>query len=147
MVRAHLLLAGLRVQGPREEELELEARSAMTILIDLPYPPTLNSMYRNVVIGGFARTLLSKAARAYKQSVADVCTAERIKPLAGPVELRLVAYRPSKRGDLDGVLKALCDALQGYCYENDNQIVCIMAWRRDDKDRPRVEVAVTPFGA
>jgi len=42
----------------------------------------------------------------------------------GPVDMTIVAVPPDgKRRDIDNILKALLDALQGLLYHNDNQIV------------------------
>ena len=112
--------------------------------VTLPYPPVLNRMYRAVVIGNAARILLSKHAREYKSRVADICTAARVKPLLGTVRIEIDAYRPRRVGDLDGALKVACDSLQGFLYENDSQIVEILARRFDDKYNPRLEVTVCP---
>ena len=63
----------------------------------------------------------------------------------GPVALNLTVFRPRKSGDLDNYLKIMLDALQGFLYDNDSQIVEIHAYRQDDKDNPRVVLtAYTP---
>lgn len=113
--------------------------------LTLPYPPTLNRMYRAVVIGKNARVLLSAEARSYKSKVADICAAANEKPLRGTVIVFVDAYRPRKVGDLDGALKVALDSLQGFCYENDNQVVRIVANRFDDKQNPRLEIEVCPY--
>jgi Holliday junction resolvase RusA-like endonuclease len=66
-------------------------------------------------------------------------------PLKGEVSVQLAVYRPQRRGDLDNTLKVVLDSLRGIAYVDDSQIVQILARRYDDKERPRVELIVTPF--
>lgn len=111
------------------------------IRLTLPYPPTAN-LYWRVYRG---RPVKSNEARAYQQGVRFRAAAARAKPIAGDVYLRAVLYRPARRGDLDNTLKVLLDALQGYAYANDNQIVELHAVRLEDPADPRVEVTVEPW--
>lgn len=116
----------------------------------LPYPPALNTMYRSVVIGGYARVLLSKEARKYKETVAERCvkaglTTPVLKP--GLVSLQINLFRARKAGDIDGPLKGLLDSLQGFIYESDSQISQLHVYRMDDKGNPRVEVWASPAPA
>jgi Holliday junction resolvase RusA-like endonuclease len=110
-----------------------------TITLTLPYPPSLNRMYRSVA----GRVLISREGRAYKKLIGDLCLMKRVRPMDGDVSLTLTAYRPRRSGDLDNTQKALLDALQGHVYHNDGQIVEIHARREDDKANPRVEVEIT----
>lgn len=59
------------------------------------------------------------------------------KMLAGEV-------RPTKRGDLDNVVKTVADALNGFAYYDDSQIVQIYA-ERFYSDKPRIDVIVRSF--
>jgi crossover junction endodeoxyribonuclease RusA len=104
--------------------------------ITLPYPPSLNRYWR--AFSG--RVILSKEARAYKATVARLCTGT--DPHTDRVALFIRVYRPAKRGDVDNILKALLDAMQGHVYMNDSQVVELHVFRLDDKARPRVEVEV-----
>lgn len=103
----------------------------------LPYPPSVNRMWRNV--GG--RTLLSREGRAYRERVKDVCVG--LRPLSGDVAVRLKLYRPRKVGDLDNAFKGVLDSLRGIAFHDDKQVIRIEAERHDDKHNPRVEVWVT----
>ncbi len=119
-------------------------RSGQEIRLTLPYPPSTNAAWRSVVIKGRVRVLLSKQGRLFKKAVAAL--AKGCTPLDGPVSLTVYVHRPMKRGDLSNRIKILEDALQGFAYRNDDQIVHIVAWRWDDKVNPRVEVVVRPAG-
>ena len=86
------------------------------MIIDLPYPPTVNTYWRNV--GG--RTLLSKAGRDYRRLAVDSCLAWKVvnktpgnAPCGGPLDVEIVAYPPDRRKrDLDNLPKGVLDALQ-----------------------------------
>ena len=109
--------------------------------IILPYPPSLNRLYRSVNGG----VKLSEVGRQYKKDVAKACLAQRVKSTTEEVAVHIHAYRPAKRGDLDNTLKALLDSIQGIAYENDSQIGEIHAKRFEDKKNPRVEITITPL--
>ena len=111
-------------------------------MLILPYPPTVNLYWRMVVIGKAPRMLISAEGREYKTNVGELCVRQGLRPLDGPVRLTLDFYRPRKAGDLDNVLKAPLDALKGFAYHDDKQIVELHARRHDDKARPRVEVLI-----
>lgn len=83
------------------------------ISLELPWPPSTNQIWRNTMVGGKPRTLLSAVGRSYRKSVADVCLLARAsKGLAGRVRVDIVACPPDKRQrDLDNMLKAPLDAL------------------------------------
>jgi crossover junction endodeoxyribonuclease RusA len=111
----------------------------MSATLVLPYPPANNHYYRAVPGRG---VLLSAEARRYKEDAGMVALAAGVRPVDGPVALTVTLYRPQKRGDIDGRLKGLLDALNGIAYRDDSQVVELHAYRLDDKDHPRVEVQV-----
>lgn len=84
------------------------------ITVTLPYPPTVNTYWRTVMIGKAPRTLISAKGRQYKQDVAHACASEgcagaRVK---GRLAVTLTAYPPDRRlRDLDNLTKAPLDAL------------------------------------
>ena len=49
----------------------------MTIVLKLPYPPSLNHYYRHIVVGGQARVLISSEGRAYIGMVAQFCMLQK----------------------------------------------------------------------
>lgn len=110
------------------------------IRLTLPYPPSANRYWR--VVRG--QTLVSAEARAYKRTVAQLCLVARIRPFTGDVMLMLDIYRPLRRGDLSNRIKVLEDALEGYAFDDDAQVVDIAARRFDDKANPRAEVVIIP---
>lgn len=59
----------------------------------------------------------------------------------GAVELMISIYQPTKRGDIDGRIKAIQDALEGYAYANDAQITRLTVEKFVDRVNPRVELS------
>lgn len=105
----------------------------------LPFPPSLNHLWRNVS----GRTLLSAAGRRYRASVAKAALLARPERFGdAEVALRIVAFVPDRRRrDLDNILKAALDGMQhAGLYDDDSQIVDLRI-RRGGVDRaaPRLE--------
>lgn len=101
------------------------------IILTLPEPPSSNIYWR---VAG-SRIHRSHAADRYKAVVALATKGYRKDGAAaipeGPIALVLVWHRSIKRGDLDNRLKITCDALAGFLYSEDAQIVQIWARRVD----------------
>lgn len=104
----------------------------------LPEAPSSNRWWRKFR----GRMVLSAAARDYKATVALLLS--RAKPAQGPVKVTLDWYRGRKSGDLDKRVGITLDALQGSLFENDSQVVELVARRHDDPSNPRIEVEVCP---
>lgn len=80
-----------------------------TLQLTLPWPPTVNTYYRNVQ----GKTLISAAGRAYRAAVADQVLIQRgAKQYAGRLSVAIVAHVPDRRRrDLDNLLKSTLDSL------------------------------------
>ena len=111
----------------------------MTAPLVLPYPPGDNHLY--AVVRG--RKILSAEGRAFKARVAWLAKMARATPLDGPVVAHVAVYRPRKAGDLTRAFKALFDALNGWLYRDDGQIVELHARRYEDRANPRIEIRIT----
>jgi crossover junction endodeoxyribonuclease RusA len=73
---------------------------------DLPYPPVNNSYYRNFR----GRMVISAKGRAYAAEVARLIG--KVEPISERIDLTIEAFPPDlRRRDLDGIPKALQDAL------------------------------------
>ena len=84
------------------------------MIINLPFPPTSNSYWRNIVMGGRPRTLISKKGREYTVLVGHVVDNDfgDLAPMDGRLEVIVHLYPPDKRKrDLDNYLKSLFDAI------------------------------------
>ena len=109
----------------------------------LPVPPSANIYWR--MFRG--RIVKSKRARDYQKSVAKLVLAElgakgKIPAFDGEVAVSLVVYRAARRGDLDNFLKVALDAMRGVVFEDDSQVVRIVADRDDSPGRPRLEMLI-----
>lgn len=112
------------------------------ISLTLPYPPLTNNLYFDVVRAGRAFRVPTTKLKAFKESVAKICSQERIEPILGDVAMSVKVFRPQRSGDIDGTFKALIDSLQGIAYLNDKQLVWFHAERFEDKFQPRAEVQI-----
>lgn len=111
-----------------------------SVKVTLPYPPSVNRLYNRTRSGGVHK---SARAVAFTEEVALICNGLDSEPFTGRVRVDISAYRPSKRGDIDNIAKATLDALEGYTYHNDKQIVELHIRRFDDPKNPRLAVKVT----
>lgn len=112
----------------------------------LPWPPTVNTYWRHVVMGRSARVLLSREGRAYRDQVADAVLKQGPRPtLAGPLQVVLLAYPPDRRTrDLDNITKGILDGLtHALVYLDDSQIDDLRIVRRAVEKPGRVVVHIS----
>lgn len=114
----------------------------MTVTIEIPFPPTVNTIWRNFR----GRMVMSKAGREYRQAVVGAVYAARVQGF-GRQKLSVVigAHMPDeRRRDLDNLLKAANDALQAArLFEDDSQIVDLRIYRAGlDRKNPRLAVTL-----
>lgn len=115
--------------------------------ITLPYPPTVNTYWRNVA----GRVLISAKGRVYRTEVAKaVMLARRAGtvpawPISKRLAVRLDAAPPDRRvRDLDNITKALLDALtQAEVWLDDSQIDDLRIVRQPHMPGGQVVVTVT----
>ena len=60
--------------------------------------------------------------------------------LEGNLRVCVHLYRPRKIGDADNTLKCLLDSANGIAWQDDEQIVELHVFRKDDRKNPRVEL-------
>jgi len=111
----------------------------------LPYPPTLNTLYRRV--GN--RTLISQAGRRYGE-LAALCVRAALDRAANTVPptphvVTLLATPPDRRRrDLDNLPKKILDVVYAGIGVDDSRIDrLVVEWRRDG-GTARVEVLIEP---
>jgi crossover junction endodeoxyribonuclease RusA len=105
------------------------------VIIELPFPPSLNSYWRHIVIKGRARTLISKRGREYKKDVTDIATGICEK-LTGRLRVFLYLYPPTKRvTDCDNYAKAVLDALTDSGVWGDDSQIDELTIRREEVTR------------
>ena len=110
--------------------------------------------------GRAARAITPKVTRAYAKAIAYSYMAARATPAPwnGPVAIYMTAYMAPRRTvghdlpgtlarvkpDLDNVLKAVKDALNGIAYRDDVQVCFVLARKLFcDEGRERLEVTVS----
>lgn len=114
-------------------------------MIELPWPPTVNTYYRSIVIKGSVRVLISAKGRAYRKAVFAECIRQKI-PGYGSQRLRvvIVAHPPDKRRrDIDNICKGIFDSLEQVgVYDDDSQIDDLRIVRREVSKPGRVEIMI-----
>ena len=88
------------------------------ITLKLPYPCSVNSYW----LTSGKRRYISKRGMLFKAAAAEACNG-----LTGfgsdPVEVSIVLYPRDKRLlDIDNICKCILDSLQGYLYDDDQQV-------------------------
>ena len=95
-------------------------------MLDLPWPPSTNQLYRSVTVAGRPRVLLSKAARDYHSLVRRRAMLDKWPAFSDMDRLEVIihAMPPDRRKrDLDNLLKTVLDALvKGGLVPDDSQI-------------------------
>ena len=90
----------------------------MQVILELPYPPSVNAYW----LQSGKRRYISKRGVEFKSAVAEIC---KDVPSFGdkPVEVNIILYPRDKRLlDLDNPCKGIFDSLQGFLYDNDQQV-------------------------
>lgn len=110
------------------------------IKIELPFPPSLNHLYRHVG----PRTLISREGRRFREEVASILAAQGVRPMSGPLAVHVKVHPPDRRRrDLDNCLKGLLDALEhGGAYHDDGQIKKLEIEMREPVDVGKVIVLI-----
>ena len=116
----------------------------MSILLDLPIPPSMNSYWRHgpnrsrTAPDRATVTHISKEGRAYRKEVAAAWIAQRNRtPLSGPLALRGWIWFSRRGSDVDNRIKPLLDALEeAGCFENDRQVASVSFRRMDETMTP-----------
>lgn len=105
------------------------------IVIDLPFPPSVNAYWRHLSKGPLAgRTLISEDGRKYRAAVEQAVVLQRVRGVgtarvAVSVEVRAPDRR---RRDLDNLGKSLLDALShAGVWQDDEQIDDLRFWRSE----------------
>lgn len=101
------------------------------ISIELPWPPSVNRVWRNVK----GKTLLSAEGRNYRELVGQYCLIKRIagKRLNGRLSVKILVNPPNKiRRDIDNLAKVPLDALTHAAVWLDDSQIDELYIRRDE---------------
>lgn len=78
----------------------------------LPWPPTTNTYFRSIVMGGASRVIISKNGRAYADTVAKLMLGKPKVAHGIPLAVHVLCYPPDRRTrDLGNLDKALMDSI------------------------------------
>ena len=120
---------------------------AEPLALTVPLPPSDNDHWRPVVryMRGqpVAALILTDEARAYKRTLAMLLA--RVRPLEGPVRMRIRAHFANGRSDLANRIKALNDSLQGIAFENDRQVKALEICEGERAEPAYLDVEVLPL--
>ena len=100
------------------------------IEFQLPYPPSVNHIYRRTGRGG-RQVVLKDSVRDWRADAGWAYKAAGGRVLHGRVMVEVSLYPPAKGrvGDVDNALKATLDALKGVAYRDDEQVTMIVVVR------------------
>ena len=105
--------------------------------------PSKANCYKIVTINGHRCLAKTPALKKYEESFIWQAGKLRDLNINEPFEFHIDVYYPSKRSDLDNVLKLQLDVLQRIkCIKDDNNCCLIHARKFVDKDNPRVEIVI-----
>lgn len=110
------------------------------VVIELPYPPSLNRLYR--INAGGKGVRKSEAGKRYQQAVK--LASLRSQGVEGKVLVTIDVFPPDRRKrDLDNLLKILLDALtKAALIEDDSKIDRLLVQRREVIRGGRVTVVI-----
>lgn len=106
----------------------------MNVVLDLPYPPTVNSYKTPVMKRGRLSMILSAEGRKYKSTVKQLCQIMKwCKGLESRISVKIFVYPPDNRKrDLVNLGKALLDSMQDAgVFKDDSQIDDLHFIRRE----------------
>jgi crossover junction endodeoxyribonuclease RusA len=125
------------------------AEKKLPLIISLPWPPSMNTYWRHVVMGRSARTLLSKKGREYRQNAASELLRQGhvMRNLQGPMAVHITAYPPDRRKrDLDNLPKSILDALtHANVWGDDSQVDDLRITRGHIVKFGAVAITITPM--
>ena len=118
--------------GKAERVLRNPAFGSDAVQMRLPWPPSVNTLWRNVVIGRAPRTLLSEKGREYFVEAACAVYAQREgRHIAGRAFIEITLMPPDRRvSDIDNRCKAILDSCtKGGLWADDSQVDVLVVER------------------
>lgn len=119
----------------------MSEEALVPIYLTLPYPPSVNGIWRG---GKGGRHFLSPKYKAWKTEAAYVARSQTTARISGPFAIQINAVRPDKRRrDLDNILKTLMD-LVVFCGITDDDSECQYIEMRWAEKGPPIWIALRP---
>ena len=117
----------------------------MVTELTLPYPPSVNHYFSYYQ----GRPVLSKDARSYRHQVRRIAIASGIKPLMGPLAIRIDITPPDdRRRDADNVQKSVLDALQhAGAFWDDSQVIWLLSIKHESQPSGTIRVQLSDAAA
>lgn len=111
------------------------------IKLELPYPPSVNSYW----LQSGNRRYISKRGQKFKADVSNICIG-----MQGfgddPVEISIILYPRDKRLlDIDNCCKAILDSLQGFIYNDDQNVWKLTIERGQKIKNGGCSVTIKPY--
>ncbi len=102
-------------------------------------------------------TYVPKETARFKHDLAMIAKSKFLRaPYAGPLKVQLMfwlpkpkrpkAHEPCVRPDLDNYVKGVFDALNGIVWDDDGQIVQLIAEKRYATEKPQIWITVQALG-
>jgi len=112
----------------------------------LPWPPSVNTYFRSIVIGGSVRVLISKRGREYRHEVQAAVWKRygALRPTRARLAVAIEAFPPDRRArDLDNLFKSVLDSCtHAGVWQDDSQIDFLAIYRRGVSSPGRLELRV-----
>lgn len=115
------------------------------MIIELPYPPSLNSYYRHVG----SKVMISKNGRLFRDQVNQIAILDNVQNKFNDKDLQVVItlYPPDRRKrDIDNVLKCLFDSLtHAKVWHDDSQVKRMFVEKNEPIEQGLVIVKIMEY--
>lgn len=97
-------------------------------------------------LGKHGNVYTPRETREYERLVGWTAKASGMRPIEGPVRVRVWVYGKKGRKDADNCLKSVLDGLNGVAYRDDSQVVdAHIAWTDGVENRTVVYIEEAPI--
>lgn len=117
-------------------------------LINIPFPVSVNAMYRAYARGNRVAKIKTKTYRDWRKGAVAAISEQwgQRAIIDRPVKLD-VAIRPPdrRRRDIDNLNKSILDALEGIVLKNDNLVHDIRTYWDFSEGKPQASILIQPL--
>ncbi len=113
------------------------------ILVELPYPPSVNNYWRHTSKGHY----ITAKGKSFRRDVCLLLSKYRGRLTTGRLDITVSVYPPDRRKrDLDNITKALFDAIEhSGVIADDEQFDRVQLWRNSVVKGGKVIVSIEPI--